>query len=132
MSVRVRVTFRVALHSQKHEQTPTPSRIATKTATHPPTHPPQDELSYFLCHPAGLNPKAFRNRYARTPRALGGGCTHTRPIPPSSNTLLQGDLLWRYVGLDLKQQAQVAAALGVTRHDVLADLRALAGATGFL
>jgi hypothetical protein len=93
---------------------------------------PQEELAYFLPHAAGLNPKAFRNRYARTPRALGGGYSHTRPVPPAANTLLMGDLLWRYLGLDLKQQAQVAAALGVTRHDVLSDLRAFSAATAFL
>ncbi|KIY92879.1 hypothetical protein MNEG_15084, partial [Monoraphidium neglectum] len=91
-----------------------------------------DELAYLLPHPAGMNPKAFRNRYSRTPRALGGGATHTRPVPPAANGLLMGDLIWRFVGLDLKQQARVAAALGVARHDVLADLRALAAATAFL
>jgi hypothetical protein len=101
-------------------------------AAAPRPRPRQEELAYLLPHPAGLNPKAFRNRYARTPRALAGGFSHTRPIPPAANTLLMGDLLWRYLGLDLRQQAQVAAALGVTRHDVLADLRAFSVATAFL
>lgn len=99
--------------------------------THAPARP-QDELAYFLPHTAGLNPKAFRARYAKTPRALAGGFTHTRPLPPGGNALLQGDLLWAYVGLDLKSQARLAAALGLARHDVLADLKALAAATGFL
>ncbi|KAI8464986.1 MAG: CPSF A subunit region-domain-containing protein [Monoraphidium minutum] len=91
----------------------------------------QDELAYLLAHPAGLNPKAFRNRYSKIPRALGGGYSHTRPVPPAANGLLMGDLIWRYAGLDLRQQARVAAALGVGRHDVLSDLRALAAATAF-
>jgi hypothetical protein len=43
-----------------------------------------------------------------------------------------GDLVFRFAGLDLKQQARLAAALGVTRHEVLADLRAVAAATAFL
>lgn len=83
-------------------------------------------------HTAGLNPKAFRGRFARTARALGGGLSHTRPVAPGSNALLDGDLLWRFAGLDLRRQARAAAALGLTRHDVLADLKALAAATDFL
>lgn len=108
-------------------QTPNPN----PTKTQPPPQP-QDELAYFLPHAAGLNPKAFRARYARTPRALAGGATHTRPVPPGGNALLMGDLVFRFAGLDLKQQARLAAALGVTRHEVLADLRAVAAATAFL
>lgn len=44
----------------------------------------------------------------------------------------QGDLLWRYTALDLRSQVRVAEALGVTRGDILSDLRALARATAFV
>lgn len=98
----------------------------------PRNRPTQEELAYALCHPAGLNPKAFRNRFSRAPRALAGGFSHTRPVAPGANCLLLGGLLWRYVGLDLRAQARVAAALGLGRHEVLADLRALSAATAFL
>ena len=58
--------------------------------------------------------------------------SHTRPVPPAANMLLSGGVIWRFVGLDLGRQARIAAALGATRHEVLADLRAVAAATAFL
>jgi cleavage and polyadenylation specificity factor subunit 1 len=93
----------------------------------------QAELAYRLPHAAGLNPVAFHHRYGRAPRALGGGFAFGAPLAPGANTMLHGDLLWRFAAsLDLRQQASVAEAVGVTRAQLLDDLRALAAATAFL
>ena len=40
----------------------------------------QDALVHGISHTAGLNPKAFRNRHNRMPRAMGGGENFTRPL----------------------------------------------------
>jgi hypothetical protein len=85
-----------------------------------------------LRHTGGLNPRAFRARYSRTHRALGGSCSWCRPLAPEANQALQGDLLYRYAWLDARQQARVADAVGATRGQLLGDLRALAAATAFL
>jgi hypothetical protein len=93
----------------------------------------QEELVYRLPHTAGLNPKAFQGRYARTGPAYGAGFSAMgKPLKPADNLMLQGDVLWVYASLDGRAQAAIADAVGATAELLLADLRALTQAASFL
>ncbi len=92
----------------------------------------QFELGYLLRHPAGLNPRAFRARYSRIHKGLGGSYSWGKPLTPEANQMLQGDLLLRYARLDVRAQAQAAEAVGSTRGQLMQDLRSIVAATSFL
>jgi hypothetical protein len=89
-------------------------------------------MVYCLQHTAGLNPKAFQGRYARAGPAYGAGFCAIKPLKMSDNTLLQGDLLWAYAGLDVKAQVVIANAVGNDVDTLLQDLRMMAVAADFL
>eukprot|EP00879_Flechtneria_rotunda_P015034 GHRR01015709.1.p1 GENE.GHRR01015709.1~~GHRR01015709.1.p1 ORF type:complete len:893 (+),score=333.95 GHRR01015709.1:49-2679(+) len=91
-----------------------------------------EELVYRLQHTAGLNPKAFQGRYARCGPTYEGAFNIMKPVKPSGNSLLQGDLLWMYAGLDARTQAIIAEGVGVAPTDLLQDLRLLSVACDFL
>eukprot|EP00775_Hariotina_reticulata_P005379 gene5379-5614_t len=92
----------------------------------------QQEMVYCLQHTAGLNPKAFQGRFARVGPAYGAGLSAIKPLKMSENTLLQGDLLWAYAGLDVKAQVVIANAVGNDVDTLLQDLRLMTLAADFL
>lgn len=88
---------------------------------------------YQLQHTAGLNPKAFQARYCRAGPAQGASYNIMKPLAPDHNTMLQGDLMWAYAGMDMRAQTAIAEALGLEHPDtLLQDLRAVNSATDFL
>lgn len=86
---------------------------------------------YRVPQPGGLNPKAFQARYARAGPAYGAGFTNIKPLRPSDNSMLQGDVLWGYAGLDTRAQTAIAEAVGDTPATLLRDLRVLTSAANF-
>lgn len=95
-------------------------------------HAPQDELVYRLPHAAGLNPKAFQGRYARAGAAQGGSRAVLRPLRPGDNSMLQGDVVDAYSGLDARSAAAIADAVGAEPAELTRDLSAIAAAASFL
>ncbi|EFJ51734.1 hypothetical protein VOLCADRAFT_87503 [Volvox carteri f. nagariensis] len=85
----------------------------------------QNHMSRRLPHVAGLNPRAFRHRFCRIPKSLGGGQSHHAPPAPASNGLLDGQLLLGFPLLSRQHQGQAAEALGVTVRQIMSDLRAI-------
>ncbi len=94
-------------------------------------------LALRLPHPAGLNPRAFRQRHLRTPRPQGGGQRFGPPLEDAENGIIDGDLVWRFAGLPRDQQAALAAEAAAqpgfsgNAASVLSDLNQLALATTF-
>ncbi len=82
-----------------------------------------------LPHAAGLNPRAFRRRFARTPKPLGGGDARTRPLKASC--ILDGALLALYPGLDYHRQLSLAGS-AAHRVQLLSDLAELGAAIAAL
>lgn len=80
---------------------------------------------YRLQHTAGLNPKAFTSRFARAGPAYGAGFYPIEPLKPSNNSLLQGDVLWAFLDLDVRAQAAIAMAVGCDAGDLVRDLQQL-------
>eukprot|EP00198_Chlamydomonas_reinhardtii_P004163 XP_001693499.1 predicted protein [Chlamydomonas reinhardtii] len=92
----------------------------------------QAHMSATLPHVAGLNPRSFRHRFIRIPKALGGGEHHRAPLPPRNNSgLLDGQLLLGFPHLSRQQQAEAAEAVGSSPQQLLEDLRAIAAAATF-
>ncbi|GLC77555.1 hypothetical protein PLESTF_001954700, partial [Pleodorina starrii] len=83
----------------------------------------QNHMSRALPHVAGLNPRAFRHRFCRIPKALGGGEAHHSAPPPRSNGLLDGQLLCGFPLLSSPQHRSAAEAVGATVAQLMADLR---------
>lgn len=94
----------------------------------------QEELVYQLQHTAGLNPKAFQARYCRTGPAYGASYNIMKALTPDQNSMLQGDLILAYAGMDLRAQTAIAEAVGLEPNPdvLLQDLRDLTVATEFL
>eukprot|EP00878_Enallax_costatus_P030412 GHUV01033108.1.p1 GENE.GHUV01033108.1~~GHUV01033108.1.p1 ORF type:complete len:141 (+),score=41.25 GHUV01033108.1:396-818(+) len=94
----------------------------------------QEELVYQLQHTAGLNPKAFQARYCRAGPAYGASYNIMRALPPDQNSMLQGDLILAYAGMDMRAQTAIAEAVGLEPNPdvLLQDLRDLTIATDFL
>jgi cleavage and polyadenylation specificity factor subunit 1 len=83
-------------------------------------------LGAGVAHGAGLNPGAFRRRYARVPPALGGGTPYGKQPALGAQGILDGDLLLEFGALPVGAQAAAAARAGVTRAQVLAALSDIA------
>lgn len=66
-----------------------------------------------LPHPCALNPRGYRLREVEGSSFLAD----------RKKTFLDGDLLWRYVGLDQKTQTELAEAVGTDRDAVLDSLQ---------
>ena len=60
------------------------------------------------------------------PAALGGGKHFGKSI--KSSIIIDGDLVWRYMGLARAQQSAVASAAGTTRDVIVRHIRSLAAA----
>ena len=73
-----------------------------------------------LPHNAALNPRAFR----RVRRRRGN---EKSPLPPKRN-VLDGSLLWRFNGLDVRDQRRLTRAIGTTTREVLRSLAEIARA----
>lgn len=67
-----------------------------------------------LPHACALNPKGYRLREAE-----GAGSF----VPERKKTFLDGELLWRYVSLDVRTQEDLAEAVGTDRDAVLDSLQ---------
>eukprot|EP00798_Chlamydomonas_sp_ICE-L_P015928 gene15928-22062_t len=95
----------------------------------------QKILALKLPPTGGLNPTAFRRRYLRIPRPLGGGRDHGKPLTDSENGILDGDLIWRFADLPRDQQAAIASetggGAGTSPTAILKDLNQLALVTTF-
>ncbi|PNH09816.1 putative cleavage and polyadenylation specificity factor subunit 1 [Tetrabaena socialis] len=89
----------------------------------------QTHLSSALPHVAGLNPRAFRHRFCRLPKGLGGGEAHHAPL--RANGLLDGQLLLALPHLSRQQQEAAGTAAGCSAAQLLADLRAVVAAAMF-
>ena len=76
--------------------------------------PRQLILVNALAHNAAMNPRAFR----RVRRKRG---TERSPLPPQRN-VLDGALLWRFTGLDVRDQHRLTRAIGTTTREVLRSL----------
>ncbi len=71
-----------------------------------------------LQHYAGLNPRGFRQaRVFPKPviSSIGTGL-------PGPRSILDGDLLWRFIQLPVSKQYQLASAIGSNRDLILDDL----------
>jgi cleavage and polyadenylation specificity factor subunit 1 len=79
----------------------------------------QRELAVGAAHAAGLNPAAFRRRYAKVPLGSEGTRPFGVPLGLGTQGLLDGDLLMEYCRLPREQQQHLAAKAGLHREDVL-------------
>jgi cleavage and polyadenylation specificity factor subunit 1 len=85
-----------------------------------------DALLSGAAHTAGLNPAAFRRRYARIPAGLQGGRPYGRQLALGAQGVLDGDALLEYVCLPRAAQLAVAQRAGVQRDQVLQALATIA------
>lgn len=86
----------------------------------------QAELALAAPAPAGLNPCAFRRRYARLPRGACGGQSFGKQLAGGAQGVLDGDLLAGYAWLTRRAQEAAAARAGLSRAAVLELLTAAA------
>ncbi|GLI63466.1 hypothetical protein VaNZ11_006440, partial [Volvox africanus] len=86
----------------------------------------QNHMSRNLQHIAGLNPRAFRHRFCRIAKSLGGGESHHAPPSPRTNGLLDGQLLYSFPLLTQQQQQEAAGAVRSTVKQLMTDLRLIA------
>ena len=88
----------------------------------------QAALHNGVAHAAGLNPKRYRLPSADA--GLGPG-EKGYGVPPASDGVLDGGLLWQYAQLARATQERVAHAAGVETKDALAALQEAAVAAAF-
>jgi cleavage and polyadenylation specificity factor subunit 1 len=86
----------------------------------------QAELARCAPRPAGLNPAAFRRRYARATPALGGAEAYGAPLRYATQGVLDGDLLLDFAALPWAAQGAAARRAGLDRAAVLAALSDIA------
>ncbi|KAL4424540.1 hypothetical protein ABPG77_010120 [Micractinium sp. CCAP 211/92] len=92
----------------------------------------QRELALLRPQAAGLNPGAFRRRYAAVPPSLQGGRCFSKPLSLEEQGVLDGDLLLQYLLLPRQQQEGAAEAAGLERAQLLELLQSLWRAGGTL
>lgn len=86
----------------------------------------QKELEVGAPHAAGLNPAAFRRRYARIPVGLEGAKQYGAPLAFAKQGLVDGELLMAFVHLPRAVQHRLAARAGLDRERVLSALSTIA------
>lgn len=79
----------------------------------------QRELTVGIVHVAGLNPGAFRRRYAKSPRGLEGPRAFGAPLSLGAQGVLDGDLLMEFCNLPRDQQELLAAKAGAHWYALL-------------
>jgi hypothetical protein len=79
-----------------------------------------------LPHAAGLNPDAFRRRYAKIPLKAEGAAPFNSPLHYASQGILDGDVLLRFPQLGVQAQGEVLARAGLVWGEVMAALSVVA------
>lgn len=65
----------------------------------------------------------------KIPQGLGGGFTHGKSSP--KNRVLDGDLLWHFLYLDVMRQNDIARDLNSSRKQIIDDLKNISFTTSF-
>jgi hypothetical protein len=81
-----------------------------------------------VAHVAGLNPQRFRMPSTESGLGLGNG---GYGAPPPADGVLDGELLWEFLGLSRVDQERAASAAGVAIGDVLVALQEASLASAF-
>lgn len=80
----------------------------------------QNRIAQCVQHPAGLNPKCFR--LARV---------FNRPLSLPQKNIIDGDLLWKYTYLGIKEQNELAKQIGTSAIQIMEDIRIIERSVDF-
>ena len=72
----------------------------------------QNRIAQCIQHPAGLNPKSFRLAHL-----------FNRPLSMPQKNIIDGDLLWKYTYLGIKEQNELAKQIGTSAIQIMEDIR---------